>query len=62
MEFLFQENSLSDKLSLIALPDKNGYRFIRIGNIIRCQSDNSYTEFTILDGASADPRYYKIVV
>jgi two-component system, LytTR family, response regulator len=33
----------------IALPDKNGLVFIEVKKIIRCQSDNSYTDFFILD-------------
>lgn len=34
----------------IALTDKNGYRFFETMKIVRCQSDNSYTEFHIIDG------------
>jgi two-component system, LytTR family, response regulator len=33
----------------IALPDKKGLSFFEVRNIIRCQSDNSYTEFFILE-------------
>ncbi len=32
-------------LTKIALPTLNGYRFVRIQDIIRCESDNNYTNF-----------------
>lgn len=47
---------------LIALPDKNGLIFFEIMKIIRCQSDNSYTEFFILDERSKKKGFIKIVV
>lgn len=39
---------LKDEEQKIALPDKNGLSFFELRNIVRCQSDNSYTEFYIL--------------
>ncbi len=47
---------------LIALPDKNGLNFFELRKIIRCQSDNSYTEFFILDESSKKKGCIKIVV
>ncbi len=47
---------------LIALPDKNGLNFFEIRNIIRCQSDNSYTEFFILEESDKKKDPIKIVV
>ncbi len=32
-------------ISKIALPTLNGYRFVNIKDIIRCESDNNYTNF-----------------
>lgn len=47
---------------LIALPDKNGLNFFEIRRIIRCQSDNSYTEFFILDESNTKKDVIKVVV
>jgi two-component system LytT family response regulator len=47
---------------LIALADKNGLNFFEIRNIIRCQSDNSYTEFFILDESNQKKDVIKIIV
>ncbi|MCL4484166.1 MAG: hypothetical protein M1445_16420, partial [Bacteroidetes bacterium] len=47
---------------LIALPDKNGLNFFEIRKIIRCQSDNSYTEFFILNESNHKLDVIKIVV
>ncbi|HEY5510946.1 MAG TPA: LytTR family DNA-binding domain-containing protein [Prolixibacteraceae bacterium] len=47
---------------LIALPDTNGLNFFEIRNIIRCQSDNSYTEFFILEEGDKKNDPIKIVV
>lgn len=47
---------------LIALPDKNGLIFFEIRNIIRCKSDNSYTEFFILEESDKKNDPIKIVV
>jgi two-component system LytT family response regulator len=33
------------KVTKIALPTQNGYRLVRIGDIIRCEADNNYTNF-----------------
>jgi len=40
-------NLLANKqvLSKIALPTLNGYRFVNIKDIIRCEADNNYTNF-----------------
>jgi len=40
-------NLLKNKrnISKIALPTLNGYRFVNIKDIIRCESDNNYTNF-----------------
>jgi two-component system LytT family response regulator len=46
----------------IALPDKKGLSFFEVKNIIRCQSDNSYTEFFILDEKCNPNLILKIVV
>ena len=46
----------------IALPDKNGLNFFDLRNIIRCQSDNSYTDFFILDETTRKKSSIKIVV
>jgi two-component system, LytTR family, response regulator len=41
-------NPLIYKGSKIGLSDKNGFTFFEISNILRCQSDNSYTVFYML--------------
>ncbi len=46
----------------IALPDKNGLNFFDLGKIIRCQSDNSYTDFFILDESTRKRGSIKVVV
>ena len=46
----------------IALPDKNGLNFFDLGKIIRCQSDNSYTDFFILDESTRKRGCIKVVV
>jgi len=55
-----QSNELKDKLDLllsnihkiekIALPSLNGVEFVRLENIIRCESDNNYTNFYLKSG------------
>lgn len=45
----------------IALPDKNGLSFFELKNIIRCQSDNSYTEF-IISSEVSNCHVIKIIV
>lgn len=47
MNFQPDEERLFQSSQIIALPDKNGLNFIEINSIIRCHSDNSYTEFFI---------------
>lgn len=46
----------------IALPDKNGLNFFDLEKIIRCQSDNSYTDFFILDESTRKRGNIKVVV
>jgi two-component system LytT family response regulator len=46
----------------IALPDKNEMVFLDLKKIIRCKSDNSYTEFLILDDSGKEKEYVKKVV
>jgi two-component system LytT family response regulator len=53
---------LNQEDHLIALPDKNGLNFFEIRKIVRCQSDNSYTEFYILDESNLKKDVIKIVV
>jgi len=62
MVFHLEENSTPDSSNIIALPDKNGLNFFEIRNIIRCRSDNSYTEFIILDESNKKKSYLKVVV
>ncbi len=35
----------SKTISKIALPTQNGYRFVKVQDIVRCESDNNYTLF-----------------
>jgi len=37
-----------NKIEKIALPSLNGIEFVRIDNIIRCESDNNYTNFYLV--------------
>lgn len=46
----------------IALPDKNEVTIFEIRKIIRCKSDNSYTEFLILDDSGKERDYIKKIV
>ena len=46
----------------IALPDKNGLNFFLVKQIIRCHSDNSYTEFFITEESLIKKGIIKIVV
>jgi two-component system LytT family response regulator len=46
----------------IALPDKNEVAIFEIRKIIRCKSDNSYTEFLILDDSGKKRDYIKKIV
>jgi len=38
-------NIKSEKINKIALPDKQGFKFINIDDIIRCEADDNYTKF-----------------
>lgn len=46
----------------IALADRNGLNFYKTKDIVRCQSDNSYTEFFILDENKKNGETIKIEV
>lgn len=46
----------------IALPDKSGLHFYELKNIIRCQSENSYTEFYIVGETQKSGATQKVVV
>jgi two-component system LytT family response regulator len=46
----------------IALPDKNELIFFEVRKIIRCKSDNSYTEFFLLDDSGKKKIYSSKVV
>lgn len=46
----------------IALPDKTGLIFYEASQILRCQSDNSYTDFYLLNEANKNEHLSKIVI
>lgn len=46
----------------IALPDKNGLVFYDITRIVRCHSDNSYTDFYMLNENNNGDIYTKVVI
>lgn len=54
-----KENDIANK---IALPDKNELAIYDVKKIIRCKSDNSYTEFLILDDSGKGKDYFKKIV
>ena len=54
MQNLLVNFKLSNEDQKIALSDKSGLHFYELKNIVRCQSENSYTEFHIL-GESQKP-------
>jgi two-component system LytT family response regulator len=62
MEKLLANLKLNNDDQRIALPDKNGLNFFEIRKIIRCQSDNSYTDFFILDESARKKGSIKMVV
>lgn len=62
MENLPAPVKLNNDDQRIALPDKNGLNFFDLRKIIRCQSDNSYTDFFILDETTRKKGSIKIVV
>jgi len=39
-----------NKIDKIALPSLNGIEFVKLENIIRCESDNNYTNFYLTSG------------
>jgi two-component system LytT family response regulator len=53
---------LNNEDQKIALPDKSGLHFYELKNIIRCQSDNSYTEFFIRGESQKEGSIQKILV
>lgn len=53
---------LNDIDQKIALPDKDGLNFYLVKKIIRCHSDNSYTEFFIIDESFKKRGNIKVVV
>jgi two-component system LytT family response regulator len=55
-------NNRNDNDPKIALPDKNELAFFEIKKIIRCKSDNSYTEFLIVDDSGRKKIYLRKVV
>jgi two-component system, LytTR family, response regulator len=55
-------NNEIDIAPKIALPDKDGMSIYEVKNIVRCTSDNSYTEFLILDDSGYEKDYFKKVV
>jgi len=55
-------STLNDTVQKIALPDKNELTFFEVRKIIRCKSDNSYTEFLILDDTSKKKACFKRIV
>ena len=62
MEILI-ENTISSEVKKIVLPVKNGLNFYAICNIIRCHSQNSYTEFFIQEEEEdVENKYFKLVV
>ena len=55
-------NNVNDITPKIALPYKNEVTFFEIGKIIRCKSDNSYTEFLILNDTGKKKDYFTRIV
>jgi two-component system LytT family response regulator len=53
------ENNITPK---IALPDKNELAIYDLIKVVRCKSDNSYTEFLILDDSGNEKEYIKKIV
>jgi two-component system LytT family response regulator len=62
MNNLLENFKINSEDQKIALTDKNGLNFYKTKDIIRCQSDNSYTEFFILNENDKQGQYSKIVV
>ena len=38
-------NIKSEKINKVALPDKQGFKFVNINEINRCEADDNYTKF-----------------
>lgn len=55
-------NSGNNITPKIALPDKNELAIYDLKKIVRCKSDNSYTEFLILDDSGNEKEYIKKIV
>jgi two-component system LytT family response regulator len=53
---------LANEHQKIALLDNGGYLFYELGSIIRCESDNSYTEFFIIDKDEKGEGIRKIII
>lgn len=55
-------NNANENTPKIALPDKNELAIYDVNKIVRCKSDNSYTEFLILDDSGKEKDYFKKIV
>lgn len=53
---------LGSSVQKIALPHKEQLVLVEVHNVIRCKSDNSYTEFIILNEQGKKKFYSRIVV
>lgn len=42
----------SEKRESIIIPDTNSYHITKVADIVRCESDSSYTTFFLIDGSS----------
>ena len=62
LQNLLANFKLSNEDQKIALSDKDGLHFFELKNIVRCQSENSYTEFYMIDAAQKSGRTQKVVV
>ena len=62
MQNLLANFRLSNEQQTIALPDNSGLHFYELKNIVRCQSDNSYTEFFIRGESQKEGDTHKILV
>lgn len=55
-------NNEIDSIPKIALPDKDGLSIYNVRNIILCKSNNSYTDFLIMNDSGNKKDYYKKMV
>lgn len=62
MKNLLNNFKLADERQRIALYDGSGLSFFELKNIVRCESDNAYTEFYILDREDKNPVVKKVEV